>query len=140
MVTREEMKAEALKRMEMLGLHENVVHEFEEGTLNYSDRMRMFGKPVGVLYWITPEVEKLVRDFEEQFGGMVYHLMHTNTSFGELVEMLFVSKYEEEWETDIEDIKSGEMLAYVYNLTYPEFSEFGHIGIKKAYGGLVREW
>ena len=39
---------------------------------------------------------------------------------------------------DNEDLEAGYPFAYVVNKTYPEFSEFGVIGIRPVLGGIVR--
>ena len=42
---------------------------------------------------------------------------------------------------DRNDIKHGQVLAWVYSYDEPDFSEFGSIGIKLApAAGLVRTW
>ena len=104
-------RTEALKRMELLKLHENVIDDFKElSLLNQSE----LG---GILYWVEGEMEKKIREWEEKTGNLVYHVIHDYTEFGELLSLLYVSTYEDEWETDREDIQDGYALAYVMNLT-----------------------
>lgn len=125
-------RTEALKRMEMLKLHENVIDDFKEiALLNQSE----LG---GILYWVEGEMEKKIREWEEQTGNLVYHVIHDYTEFGELLSLLYVSQYEDEWETDREDIQDGYALAYVMNLTDDWCSEYGSISIRPQWGGVVR--
>ena len=125
-------RTEALKRMELLKLHENVIDDFKEiSLLNQSE----LG---GILYWVEGEMEKKIREWEEKTGNLVYHVIHDYTEFGELLSLLYVSTYEEEWETDREDIQDGYALAYVMNLTDDWCSEYGSIGIRPQWGGVVR--
>ena len=125
-------RTEALKRMELLKLHENVIDDFKEiALLNQSE----LG---GILYWVEGEMEKKIREWEEKTGNLVYHVIHDYTEFGELLSLLYVSQYEEEWETDREDIQDGYALAYVMNLTDDWCSEYGSIGIRPQWGGVVR--
>ena len=125
-------RTEALKRMEMLHLHENVIDDFKEiSLLNQSE----LG---GILYWVEGEMEKKIREWEEKTGNLVYHVIHDYTEFGELLSLLYVSTYEDEWETDREDIQDGYALAYVMNLTDDWCSEYGSIGIRPQWGGVVR--
>lgn len=49
---------------------------------------------------------------------------------GEMESYLYVSDYPEEWEMDRADISYGQQCVYVYNADYPDFSEFGSIGIE----------
>ena len=125
-------RTEALKRMELLKLHENVIDDFKEiALLNQSE----LG---GILYWVEGEMEKKIREWEEKTGNLVYHVIHDYTEFGELLSLLYVSQYEDEWETDREDIQDGYALAYVMNLTDDWCSEYGSIGIRPQWGGVVR--
>ena len=131
--------AEALLRMKKLGLHENAIREFkEEGKLNISEGAKIFGVSVGVLYWLTDNEQKMVDQFEKEYGGKVYHVIKTNTAFGLLYSMLYVSKYPEEWERDNEELEEGYQVAYVKNATDDFLSELGGIQIAPAFGGVVR--
>lgn len=125
-------RTEALKRMELLKLHENVIDDFKKiSLLNQSE----LG---GILYWVEGEMEKKIREWEEKTGNLVYHVIHDYTEFGELLSLLYVSTYEDEWETDREDIQDGYPLAYVMNLIDDWCSEYGSIGIRPQWGGVVR--
>ena len=52
--------------------------------------------------------------------------------------LLYVSKNEDEWEYDKDDLKAGYPLAYVKNVSDDFCSEFGSIGVRQQFGGLVR--
>lgn len=132
-VTVEEARQEALKRMKKLNFHPNVLSDFNEGTINKSEL-------IGILYWLNDEEIKKVREFEAENESIVYHVIHQFTNIGELYSFLYVKLDDEEWEMDNEGLKQREVLAYVWNKTAPEFSEFGYIGIRSQVGGLVRTW
>lgn len=135
--TREEQKAEALVRMKMLKLHPNPIREFEaSGKLNLSESY-------GALYWLDDAQKKRVADFEKNSGAMVYHVIRSYTSIGEMLALLYVSSDKDEWEADRQDLAicdSGSVypLVYVVNLDYEYCSEFGSIGVRPQFGGLVR--
>lgn len=136
-------KEEAVRRMKEIGLMDVVITDFKQSNkLYYSEH-----SPVGgILYWLEnePEWVEKVKLIEEQFDILVYHITHEHTEFGELLTMLYVNKYQDEWEQDFEDIKNkrpnGEFTCYGYclNLTVPEFSEFGSVAMKLTNGGLLR--
>lgn len=127
-----EQKTEAIKRMKSLELHENVVREFEkENKVNLSEHG-------GILYWLNDKQAEAVKKFEEEYNSLVYHVIHSYTTFGELLSMLYVSATSEEWEYDQEDLKEGYPIAYVKNLDDESCSEIGSIGVKSVIGGLVR--
>ena len=125
-------RTEALKRMKLLNLHENVIDDFKEiALLNQSEHG-------GILYWGEGEMEKKIREWEEKTGNLVYHVIHDYTEFGELLSLLYVSQYEEEWEMERDDLEDGYPIAYVMNLTDDWCSEYGSIGIRPQWGGVVR--
>lgn len=132
MVTREDKKAEAIKRMKLLKLSANIIKEFDkENMLNESEH-------IGALYWLNDDEKKIVSDFETNHNAVVYHVIHNFTEFGELYSLLFVGEYEEEWEQEVEDLKEGICFCYVFNKDAEWCSEFGSIGIRSNIGGLIR--
>ena len=77
MANLEQMKEEALKRMEKLKLHKNVLEDFKNGVLNKSERQNAIFN--GILYHLDKEEEKdviqKIKEFEEKYGGIVYHVI-----------------------------------------------------------------
>lgn len=131
-MNRDLQKAEAIERMRMLHLHSNVINEFRnQGRVNLSENG-------GFLYWLDDSQKQLVAEFEKKHNALVYHVIHNNTVFGEMLAFLYVSDSEEEWDMDRGDLKNGITLAYVENVSNKCCSEFGSIGIQPSLGGLVR--
>lgn len=129
--TREEQKAEAVERMKRWCIVADAIKQFEKkDTVMYSDR--------GLLYWLTKDQKQAVKEFEEEYGGLVYMVIHNFTEFGEMLSLLYVGKDKTHWEEDREDIKQGCAFAYVKNLDDDLCSECGMIGVANRYGGLVR--
>lgn len=133
-VTREKKKEEAIKRMKVLGLFKPCIKAFEK-----YDELQLT-EPTGGLYEFgdNAEVNAKIKEFEEEYNALVYHVIHTYTQFGELYNFLYVSDYEEEWEYDNEDVKAGYAVAYVWNKTDEWMSELGGIAVRERFGGLVR--
>ena len=70
---KEKMKEEALKRMKKWDLHENIIREFkDEDKLNKSERSFV----PGILYYLNEEEENMIKEWEEEYGGLVYHVIH----------------------------------------------------------------
>lgn len=136
--TKEEMKAEALKRMKKMNLYSTVIYDFQNGTLNRSDRTKFLGQTFGALFWLEDKEKEMVREVEEKTGGVVYHMTHEPTGFGELYDIFYVSPYKEEWDCDSADMENNYAFVYVLNASDPFCSEFGTIQYKSAGGGLVR--
>ena len=131
-ITKEQKKQEALERMKMLMLSPNIIKEFaKDGIVNMSETR-------GFLYWLDDEQKEYVSDFEEEHNALVYHVIHNYTEVGEMLTFLYVSDDEDEWGYDRDDLKAGYACAYVKNLNEDAFSEFGSVGIKPEFGGLVR--
>ena len=131
MELRERQKAEAIKRMRKLKVISGAIEQFkEDGQIMVCEN--------GFLYWLNDEQKKMVDDFEEEYGGLVYMVIHNMTEFGELYSMLFVSQHESEWEMDWEDLEDSISMAYVKNVTDDFCSEFGCISIANRFGGIIR--
>lgn len=132
---REEMKREALIRMQMLHLNEDAIKDFEENEKAWKSETSM-----GILYWLDEKEEKMVKEFEEKTGGLVYHLIHNiYEEIGECYSIFYVDKEKSEWELDRYNIKDYYPFVYVQNIDDEYCSEFGNIGIRPVNSGLVRE-
>lgn len=133
-VTRENKKTEAINRMKALDLFDPCIKAFKN-----RDEVQL-SEMTGGLYEFSrdEELNAKIKEFEEEYNALVYHVIHTYTSFGEMYSFLYVSDYEEEWEMDNEDIQDNYAMSYVWNKDCPDLSEFGSIGIRQKFGGLVR--
>jgi hypothetical protein len=122
---------EAVKRMKMLHILPRAIQEFKSGVINRSEEM-------GLLYWLDDEEKEMVKKFEEEWEGVVYHVIKTLSNIGLMYSLLYVSKYAKQWEMDQGDIQGGFVFAYVVNKDMPDCSEFGTIGIRPSFGGVIR--
>ena len=129
----EEMKKEAIERMKILRLHNNVIKEFGR-----KDRQLNKSENGGILYWLDENEQQKVKEFEEEYGFVVYHVIHHFAEFGECYCYLYVNSDETLWREDRQDLEDGYVFAYVYNKDNDFCSEFGSIGIRPQFGGLVR--
>lgn len=135
-MTREEMKAEAIARMRQLHLYPETIRQFERENL-----ISESAPPFGACFWLSEAQRERVRELESKYNILVYHVIHSFTTIGEMESYLYVSNHPEEWEDDRAGLKEGETVAYVYNCDDPELSEFGYIGIRLTpAAGLERTW
>lgn len=132
-VSREIKKEEAIKRMKGLKIIADAIKQFKD-----NDVVMISERPFGALYWLDDAQKKMVADFENEYNALVYMVVRTNTEFGLLDSLLYVSDHKDEWVLDNADIKAGYVLSYVVNHDCPDFSEFGSIAVKSIGGGLVR--
>ena len=133
-ITRKDKKDEAIKRMIVLGLFQPCIRAFEK-----YDEVQLT-EPYGGLYEFSDdsELKAKVKEFEEEYDALVYHVIHTYTQFGELYNFLYVSDYKEEWELDRADVRAGYAIAYVWNKSDEWCSEMGSIAVREFGGGLIR--
>ena len=133
-VTREIKKVEAIKRMKALKLFEPCIEHFEK-----YDEVQL-SEMNGGLYEFGRYAKLVakVKEFEVEHNALVYHVIHTYTSFGELFSFLYVSDYDEEWEMENDDLNDGYVFSYVWNKDDEWCSEFGGIAVKNRFGGLIR--
>lgn len=131
MISKEAMKQEALTRMVILGLRGDTITKFQK------DNELTCSMSVTPNSLLDDQLNK-VKDFEERTGNLVYHILDDYTSIGEMLTLLYVSADPLEWEQERKDILAGYPMAYVYNIRYPHFSEFGTVGINRVSGSLVR--
>ncbi|MBE7019812.1 MAG: hypothetical protein E7411_00050 [Ruminococcaceae bacterium] len=136
---KEKQKQEALQRMEVLiekfSLNPNLHKYLSEDRLYYS-----YFVVAGVMASIDTisyeeENERICRDFEEKHGAYVYHAIESETIYGKMLAMLYVSKNEQEWE--FERLGDNYITSYVYNFTDEE-GAFGDIFLASVDGALVR--
>lgn len=133
-------KTEALRRMKELGLMNEVIEQFrKDNVVHYSERMNK--QFPAVLYWLSNEEDylNLVKKFEKENNALVYHCILTHTTFGDILDMLYVSNYEEEWKYEVENY-DGKYLVFsnAHNLTDEYMSDMGTIAVRPAMGGLER--
>lgn len=132
-ITRERKVEEAVKRMKALHIIDDAIKQFiKDGTVMVSE------PPLGALYWIDDELKRLVQQFEQEHNALVYLVVRCYSTLGKMDSFLYVSDHDEEWEMDNEDVGSGYAMTYTHNYDAPHCSEFGSIGVKKRFGGLIR--
>jgi hypothetical protein len=128
-------KEVAISAMKSLDIYAPYIKKFEkDGTVTLFER---FGG-----YYIDegnePELLKKIREFEAEYGSIVYAVTHEMFEFGECYSFLCISKYDEEWEETLEDINDGYAFSYVWNKTDEYCSEFGTIAVRSFGGGIAR--
>lgn len=134
-ISREKKKEEAIQRMKELGIINGAIKQFKD-----DDIVMVSEPPIGGLYWLDDEQKKIVDDFEKENDALVFMVVKAFTNFGDMLSLLFISDYEEEWEMDRDGIKDNIVMSYTINETNPELSEFGSIGVKRVGGGLIRKF
>ena len=134
-------RSEALQRMKKLNLLDDIIKQFKaHGTILKSENLRMQNSSnrIPILYELSDQEADFVREWEEDSGNMVYHVIQNRMEFGLCYSFLYVSNDTEEWGYEQADLDEGFPLVYVLNADIPDFSEYGTIGIKPLYGAVLR--
>ena len=130
---REKQKAEAVERLKLMGVREDVRRKFEEdGIVSFCNNEQY--RPA------DEELMEEIRQFEQEHDATVFLAVRMFTLIADLDALLFVGKYEEEWESQKNDLKDGYAMSYSINRDYPDCSEMGSIAFRVTEdGAIVRE-
>ena len=134
MLSKEQQKAIALRRLEQLGLKKSGLDTYDvfknDGLVYYSEHSPLGG----ILFTLPDNIQAQVDLFEKRREALIYHVVMTPTKFGKLWSFLYIGtdesdmEYEEEcMEFDLKNIREGkqdfnQMMAYVYNEDEPVLS------------------
>ncbi len=125
------MVKEALAEMELLNLRPDAIEAFrKEGKVSLSGQN-------GVLSPLNAEQEKLVQEWEEETGNLVFHAIRYFTEGGELLNLLFVSRDAVEWAMNRLDFTCQQATCYAIDLEHSRYSDYDLIGIALVNGGVV---
>lgn len=137
--TVEEMRAEGVARLQRLKIYKPYINDFKNNKV-----VTEFEPPFGAGYW-TWQNEKLdakIKEIEANSDHVVYAVTHELTDFGELYDLLFVSKYGEEWDSELEKVPGDSItyyaFVYTWNVTDDFCSEYGSIAIQPTLAGGIR--
>ncbi len=127
---RERQEDEAVLRMDLMGIYEDVIIMFQnDGTVMLSEN--------GKYYPLDDQLKEDIRRFEQEHDATVFLVVRMYTVYGQLDSLLFVGKYDEEWEMSREDLEDGYALSYTINRDYPECSEMGSICFAVTECGVI---
>ncbi len=124
------MKEEARKRMEILGLSEEIINKFfENGTLCCSDKTQITIVP--------PRIMKEIERWQGIFHNCVYHVVHSEY-YGETYECLFVSCHKDDWIFESSIVRDNWAMSRSIAVKAPAVTESGAIKVKNIHGVLLR--
>lgn len=130
--TQASMKSEAIKRMKMLSIDQEIISQF-------LDADNVVCSNNGIHFTeVPPEITKQSIEWQQKFGSLVYHVIHAYIFGLETYELLSVSPYKEDWSYENDIIQNGWVMCHSINLTVPEHSESGSIHVVNNHGCLKR--
>ena len=140
-MTKEQMKQEAIRRLNALGIYKPYIDKFvKDNTVTLFEEYGGFyiDKEYGCDQSIVDLFEQVKQEYPEY---LFYAVDHYVISGYEMYSFLFVSKYKEDWRYEFEAGRTpGKFIAsaYCYNVNEPMFSEMGDILIDTFGGGIKR--
>lgn len=129
----EEMKQEAVLRMQMLGLDDQIIQLFQEKSV--VSLSQQIGKQV--ILSPADEFDRQIQCFEEEYECLVYHVLQSeNPIVGCCWSLLFVSPTSSDWKSEQYYLRSSGL---VYTYSYSEMEEgVSEIVAEPRDGGLAR--
>jgi hypothetical protein len=138
MATKTQMKQEAIKRLNFMGVStreaEAVIHNRGMRLAVEREMFEGVRKPLQEMF--KGLVATKIYEFEEEHNCLVYSAYVQESWAGTLINILFVSPYEEDWDGDRNDLENKRPIGYCINLENPDCSEFGTIFVKKYNDGF----
>ena len=127
-------KDKAIEVMKILDIYKPFIQSFKQ-----SDKVCFFETFGGFWVYQEPEIEKKMKEIERKYNCKVFAITHEITNIGELWNFLVVSNYPEEWDDMVYSRGNKHtLLAYVWNKSDEDCSEFGDITVQSFGGGIRR--
>lgn len=125
-----ELKQEALERMKILKIHENLIKSFATENKLYKS------EGLGSIYELSYMEKQMIKKYEKVWDILVYHVIRT-TLDGEKYTLLFVSKNKDEWKSEKEDLKEGKVLSQRLVSDYVPDGETNYINVWSNRGAMM---
>ena len=140
MATKNEMKQEAIKRLCAMGVSkreaEAVIHN---GGIRFAvDRKIFEGVRESIQEMFKGIVAVKICEFEKKYNCLSYSVYVQDSWAGTLVNILYVSSYEEDWDGERESLEEARPIAYCINLNVPDYSEFGTMYVEEYKNGFFK--
>ena len=136
MATREEMKQEGIRRLQLLDIYKPYIRKFSTNATTPT-----FFENFGGFYADQePDLMDKVKEVEADGKYLVYAITHEYIDGMCMWTFLLVSDDKDNWEYEFEKLNVYDSCAFcwVENKDVPEFSEFGDSCFKSFGGGIKR--
>ena len=120
--------------MKKLDIYKPYIKGFKE-----KDYVCFFENFGGFYAFQEPELQKKIKEIEDEYNCVVYGITHEYLEFGECYSFLIVTDYKSEWKRLVEtDNGSHYAFSYVWNKDDDFCSEFGTVALCSFGGGITR--
>lgn len=138
-MAKKQPRTKAIECLKELKIYTPYIDEFKKnGTVTMFERYAGFYQDTS--YGADTIVSDLIKKVEEEHNCLVYAVTHEfSLEIGEMYSFLIIPNESDEYESYITKCNNNSfyVFAYVYNVTYPEFSELGDV-IVDCFGGGIR--
>ena len=129
--TNPQQKAEAVKRMRLLGIKEEYIRDFErDGKIYFSARDKTLPK-------LSKENIKIIKEFENDYHALVYMVIREDSEYGMMDALMYVSDAENDWPLEEDELNLGYAFTHVINHRCPEVMDFYRIGFARTPDGEI---
>ncbi len=130
----EQQKAKAIEYLRVLGIYKPYIQGFKQ-----SNKVCFFEQFGGFWVYQEPEIEKKMREIEQEHGCKVYAITHNKIGSDDMWSFLIVTGHPEEWDNLlVRDENAFYAFSYTWNKTFEDCSEFGDVYIQSFGGGIRR--
>lgn len=126
-----QQKAEAAKRMRLLGVEEEHIQDFERDGKIY------FSAADKTLPELSTEDMEIIEEFENDYQALVYMVIRKDTEYGMKDALLYVSNDENDWPLEEDELKMSYAFTHVINHRCPEVLEFHRIDFSGTPDGKI---
>lgn len=136
MATREEMKQEGIRRLQLLDIYKPYIRKFSSKATTPT----FFENFAGFYANQEPKLVDKIKELEADGKYLVYAITHECVDDMYTWAFLLVSEDKDNWAYEFEKlgVRDFYTFCWVENETIPRFSEFGDSGFESAYGGIKR--
>ena len=135
-----ELKEKAIKYLEQLKIYKPYINGFK----SKGQKVCFYENFGGFWVFQEPEIEKKMHEIEKENNAICYAITHEFADFGECWDFLLTTKIGlEENEEELyyeQNLNCFFALAYVYNISHPNWSELGRVGVQSFGGGIKRRF
>lgn len=136
--TQEELKIEAVKRMELINLKQEIIDDFRRDKLSVIENLQTFDGIYFSINHVPSKIQQEIERLENESGFKIFCVIKSESDCGVMYNCMLVSKYKDDWKQEVGLLKSNIMVAYCVNETYPDCSELGTIVTENHNGFLLR--
>lgn len=130
--TKDELISEAVKRMQSLGISEQIINDFKKnGELTV-------GMENGCAYALSDAHRAYIRKLEKRWKCKVMAAIGGKGMFGPCIYFIIFCSDKRLWPSDHDILSQRCLFAHVYNLAISQISDVGYVEVAQLPGGMLK--